>query len=78
MTEESKEFYKLINALKQEICQDVDSKTILLNKLGLVSERNLSKKKLTHISEAVKKKKSKVVNIYDSVYTMGVQRSNYI
>jgi len=45
MTEESKEFYKLINALKQEICQDVDSKTILLNKLGLVSERNLSKKK---------------------------------
>lgn len=65
------------NLLKKEIYSQVDQKTKLKNFIGLIDNKS-KLGKLTYIADSVKDKKSKEVNIFDSVYTNGVQRSNYM
>ena len=82
MADERKDYYKLKNVLKKEIYSQVDMQTQFLNKCGVHANDaaifTSGAQGLTFKYSAINEKEMKEISIYESIYTMGLQRSNYL
>ena len=57
----------------------MDVETKVLNKIGIRSNTSVTtNEKLTFKYSAINEKEMKEISIYESIYTMGLQRSNYL
>jgi hypothetical protein len=79
MSAESSDYYKLKNSLKKEIYTVVDSKLQFMEKMGFRETQNKDFEKLTFKYSAIDQKENKLnFKISDSVFSMGLQRSDYL
>ena len=78
MTGESSDYFNLKNSLKKEIYTAVDRKLQFMEKMGFRETQNKDYQKFTFKYSAINLRQTSNFRISDSIFSMGLQRSNYL
>ena len=78
MSDERKDYFQMKNSIKKESYTVADGYTDFLESMGLRETKKAQYKKQVYKYTAINKSENQQVNVQQSIYSHGLQRSEYL